>query len=122
MKRSSLKFLADENVPLATVTKLRQAGHDVYWIAEEAAGLDDLAVWRLAAEQQAVLITCDRDFGRLMIQAARPRPNGVIYCRFIPATPAEAGELILKVLGYATVALDHHFITLERERLRGRKM
>jgi predicted nuclease of predicted toxin-antitoxin system len=122
MKRSSLKFLADENVPLATVTKLRQAGHDIYWIAEEAAGLDDLAVWQLAAEQQAVLITFDRDFGRLMIQAATPRPKGVIYCRFIPVTPAEAGELILKVLGYATVSLGNHFTTLERERLRSRKM
>jgi len=122
MKRSSLKFLADENVPLATVTKLRQAGHEVYWIAEEAAGLDDLAVWQLAAEQQAVLVTFDRDFGRLMIQAATPRPKGVIYCRFIPAAPAEAGELFLKVLGYATVSLDNHFITLERERLRSRKM
>jgi predicted nuclease of predicted toxin-antitoxin system len=122
MKRSSWKFLADENVPLATVAKLRQAGHNVHWIAEEAAGLDDQAVWQLAAEQQAVLITFDRDFGRLMIQAATPRPKGVIYCRFIPVTPAEAGELILKVLGYATVSLDNHFTTLEPERLRSRKM
>jgi predicted nuclease of predicted toxin-antitoxin system len=122
MRHSSLKFLADENIPLATVTSLRHAGHEVYWITSESPGIDDLAVWQLAAAQNAILITFDRDFGHLMIKKIMPQPRGVIYCRFIPATPSEAADLILRVLNYETVVLDKHFVTLERERLRSRKM
>lgn len=122
MRHSFLKFLADENVPLATVTRLRLAGHEVYWIASESPGIDDMTVWQLAAAQNAILITFDRDFGHLMMKKITPQPRGVVYCRFIPATPSEAADLILRVFDSENVVLDKHFVTLERERLRSRKM
>jgi predicted nuclease of predicted toxin-antitoxin system len=77
----------------------------------------------LAASQQAILLTFDRDFGHLMIMQFEPKPIGVIYCRFIPSTPEETGELLLKVLkDNEEFAFEGYFTTLEKERLRSRKM
>ena len=121
-KRLCLKFLADENVPLASIVALREAGHNVFSVASEDSGIDDVTVWNLAATQQAVLITFDRDFGHLMIKNIEPKPAGVIYCRFIPATPTETAEILIKVLGREDAVLEGHFVTLEKERFRSRNL
>lgn len=121
-KRLCLNFLADENVPLASIVALRKAGHDVYSVASENPGMDDLTVWRLAATQRSILITFDRDFGHLMVKNIEPKPAGVIHCRFVPATPTETAEIIVEVLGSEGVQLAGQFVTLARERLRSRKL
>ncbi|MGL4608518.1 MAG: DUF5615 family PIN-like protein [Trueperaceae bacterium] len=117
-----MKFLADENVPLASIVALHVAGHDVYSVAGKNPGIDDLAVWNLAATQQAILFTFDRDFGYLMLKNVEPKPAGVVYCRFIPTTPTETAEIILKVLENEAIVLEGHFTTLEKDRLRSRKL
>ena len=117
-----MKFLADENIPLASISVLQAAGHDIFSIASHNPGIDDLSVWNLAATHQAILLTFDRDFGHLMIKNIEPKPAGILYCRFIPSTATETAEIILKALENQVVALEGNFTTLEKDRLRSRKM
>lgn len=43
-----MKWLADENIPLAAVERLRTLGHDVLWVAETARDSSDSGVLAMA--------------------------------------------------------------------------
>jgi len=76
-----VRFLADESCDFAVVRALRGAGHDVVAMAETAPRAEDEAVAGLAARDGRVLLTEDKDFGRLVYAEARPSA-GVILIRF----------------------------------------
>jgi predicted nuclease of predicted toxin-antitoxin system len=60
-----MKILVDENIPLASVTELRQAGHEVIDIRRTPlAGMVDEELWKLAQAEEALLITTDKGFTR----------------------------------------------------------
>ncbi len=58
-----MKLVADESCAGAVIRALREAGHDVIAIAENAKGASDETVIARASDQGRVLITEDRDFG-----------------------------------------------------------
>jgi len=58
-----MNILVDENIPLMTVTALREQGHDVKHIrGTDQQGLHDKELWTLALAEQRVLITTDKGF------------------------------------------------------------
>ena len=66
-----MRFLADESCDFIVVRALRSAGHDVLSVAEAARGAKDPVVLGLAREQNRVLLTEDKDFGRLIYAVMR---------------------------------------------------
>ena len=66
-----MRFLADENVERQLVAALRDAGHDVEYIAELAPGSADEEVLQRARRGSAVIITGDKDFGELVYRRKR---------------------------------------------------
>jgi predicted nuclease of predicted toxin-antitoxin system len=77
----AVRFLADENCDFAVVRALRAAGHDVRALAEETSRTDDGEVIVLAAREQRVLLTEDKDFGWLAFVRGAEH-EGVILMRF----------------------------------------
>jgi predicted nuclease of predicted toxin-antitoxin system len=75
------------------VQALRAAGHDVGEAAEIRPGAPDPEVAEWALEQDRVLVTEDRDFGRL-VYAFGQRTVGVIYIRW----PYSARRALRRVL------------------------
>jgi len=76
-----LRFLADENIPIASVEALRGAGHDVVAVAEVAQGASDRAVLRIACDESRLLVTFDRDFGALVFGETLQVPMGLgFFC------------------------------------------
>lgn len=75
-----MKLLADENIAAPLVQALRQAGHDVTYVAELAPGIADEAVLSLARQQGRLLLTEDKDFGELVFRLKR-HPPGIILLR-----------------------------------------
>jgi predicted nuclease of predicted toxin-antitoxin system len=63
-----LKFVADESVDYQIVSRLREDGHEVLYIAETASGASDDSVLTQANLQKAVLLTSDKDFGDLVFR------------------------------------------------------
>jgi predicted nuclease of predicted toxin-antitoxin system len=76
-------FLADENVELVIIARLREDGHDVASVSEMAPGIDDDHVLATANDGNRILITSDKDFGELVYRLGR----------------AAAGVVLLRILG-----------------------
>lgn len=61
-----MNLLADEGVKRQIVTGLRQAGYEVWYIAEMDPGISDDVILAQANTNQALLMTLDKDFGELV--------------------------------------------------------
>src|SRR5436305_11474497 len=60
-----MNLLADESVDRQIVEHLRQDGHGVTYVTEMEPGISDETVLQRANEQEALLLTVDKDFGEL---------------------------------------------------------
>lgn len=82
-----MNFLADEGVDRQIVERLRQIGHQVLYIAEMEPGISDDEVLERANDNEALLITLDKDFGELVFRQAKVNA-GVILVRLGGLSPA----------------------------------
>lgn len=90
-----MRFLANENFPLASALLLQQEGHDVLFIAHVDSGAKDAEILQRARNELRFVLTFDRDYGELIYRQNKPTPPGVIYFRFDPTTPKEPAELLV---------------------------
>jgi len=65
-----MRFVADENVDLPIITRLRKDGHEVQAVIEMSAGISDDQVLKRANQQGVVLLTS-------MLSARRIKPSSV---------------------------------------------
>ena len=61
-----MQFLANEDVPMASIRRLRAAGYDVASIIEDSPGVKDESVLSRAHAEQRIILTFDRDYGELI--------------------------------------------------------
>ncbi len=91
-------LIIDANVAGSVVRWLRDQGCDVRFPVEEGLGrMRDEAVIELAIEDGRVVVTQDKDFGQLAIQAGM-RPPGIIFLRPGDVSPDVIVELLRPVL------------------------
>jgi len=114
-----IHLLADENVPRPSVARLRQAGIDV---AVVPSGADDDAVLARAAAEQRILVTLDRDFGRLALARRQSMPPGIVYVRLRAVHAEQCAELLLALLRDPTVVLEGRFTVASSTRVRQRAL
>lgn len=119
---SVIRLLADENFPLRSVHRLREAGHDIVAIIERSPGAKDREVLAWAAREERTVLTFDRDYGRLIYRDKLAAPAGVVYFRFIPADPGEPANHLAKLLGMSGLTLEGKFTVVERGRVRQRPL
>jgi predicted nuclease of predicted toxin-antitoxin system len=117
-----VKLLANENVPLPSVTILRTAGFDVLSITETSPGIEDTEVLGLATAEQRVIVTFDRDYGELIYRLGLKPPSGVIYLRYQPRNPLEPAEQLLILLRSPDLIFEGRFTVVEREQIRQRPL
>ena len=117
-----MDFLANENFPLASIQLLRQAGHNVVSIMQEAPGSKDLDILVRAHAEKLVILTFDRDYGEMIYRHKAAPPAGVVYLRFAPFTPTEPGEILLKIIDKVSLSLIDRFTIVERGRIRQRTL
>ncbi|MCY3818723.1 MAG: DUF5615 family PIN-like protein [Gammaproteobacteria bacterium] len=114
-----MKLLANENIPLATVKALREAGEDVLSVTEASPGASDEAIIRWARREGRVVVTFDRDYGELVFNQRLPPPAGVLYMRFEPESPTEPAAFIAR-LKQEGVELEGRFTMINRDGIRQR--
>lgn len=117
-----MRFLANENFPLASVHKLKSAGLDIVSVISMMAGANDEQVLAHARLEGQVILTFDRDYGELIYRQKLPVPAGIIYFRFAPLTPEEPAEYFLNLLDDPKIRLEGKFTVAGRERLRQRPL
>lgn len=62
-----MNCLADESVDRQIVERLRQDGHQVWYVAEMEPGISDEHVLDLANRRKCLLLTADKDFGNTLV-------------------------------------------------------
>ena len=110
-------ILADESVDFAIIKLLRDNGFSVLAIVEEHQGWSDSEVLELAFQQQAYLITEDKDFGELTYRFRRPS-HGILLVRMMEEPNEYKAALVLNVLKENFARLRHSFSVLEKNKLR----
>jgi predicted nuclease of predicted toxin-antitoxin system len=99
------------------VRALRAAGHDVFAVAEQAAGTPDREVIQLALDDGRVLLTEDKDFGQLVF-AAFAGSRGVILIRFPSDARTLLASVVVRVADTYATQLSSAFVTLSPGRVR----
>ena len=67
-----MRFLVDECTGPKVALWLRDQGHDVFSVYDEARGIDDAAILDKAFSENWILITNDRDFGERVFRERHP--------------------------------------------------
>lgn len=116
------RFLANENIPLATVLRLRKEGLDVASISLDAPSITDREVLRISIDENRTIITFDRDYGELIDKHGFRPPAGVIYLRMQNHQPEEPAELLLKLLNNPNFEFAGLFTVADEKSIRQRKI
>lgn len=116
-----MRLLADENISQLVVARLVQSGLDVARVADLVAAAPDEYVLRLAASDQRLLLTEDRDFGELVVRRRLPIP-GVVLIELDQLSPEAAAARVASVLASLRERVAGHLVVIEPHRTRMRPL
>ena len=88
-----MRLLADENIPLDSDRALRSAGHDVHSATEAASAEPDLSHVGRTIQEDRLIITFDRDFGKIAVRGPKKPQAGVLLLRLTPKSAEEVTRL-----------------------------
>ncbi len=112
-----MRFLADESCDFAVVRALRRAGFDVVSVLENASRAEDSEVIELALREERILLTEDKDFGRLVYSHGQ-KPPGVIFLRFPTFARKQISRDVLDLVKQQGERLVGSFVTVQPSRIR----
>jgi len=112
-----MKFVADENIDLPIILRLRADGHEVHAVFEMSAGIPDDEVLKLANDQGVVLLTGDKDFGELVYRDRR-LTCGIVLIRLAGLSNHEKAGIVSAVVKEHAQELSHAFTVISRYNLR----
>ena len=105
------KLLLDENIGFRVYGILLDKGYDVKTILKEKRGAPDEEIIKIAAEQNRIIITLDKDFGYL---AQAYKPPGIVLLRLRNPIVENRVKAIIRAIklggqlyGYITVVEDY---------------
>ena len=112
-----MKFVADENVDLPVLARLRNDGHEIYAVIEMSAGVSDDEVLKQANRQGVVLLTSDKDFGELVYRDKR-YTCGIVLIRLAGLSSSEKIEIVASVIREHASELENSFTVITHHNLR----
>jgi predicted nuclease of predicted toxin-antitoxin system len=111
-----MRFLADESCDFGVVRALRRAGFDVLCASESTPRAEDLEVIGLALREKRILLTEDKDFGRLVYSHGQ-ETLGVIFLRFPTFARRQISRDVLNLVKQQGERLIGSFITVQPGRI-----
>ena len=112
-----MRFLGDESCDHSLFRALRAAGHQVLAVSEIAGRADDGVVIEMARAERRILLTEDRDFGRLVYAHGSPTA-GIVYLRVRGPERASMGPLVVDVVARLGDRLHGAFVVVTPGRVR----
>lgn len=116
-----VKLLANENFPISSVILLRSLGYDITSIGEDHSGVSDEYVMNLAAAEQRIILTFDRDYGELIFKHNHKPQKGVVFLRLEKYEPGEPGSIVHKLFQEYQVEIDRTLTVFDGFLVRQRK-
>jgi len=116
-----MRFLADESCDHAVVRALRSKGFNVVAVSEVIPGAEDQQVIELARKEGRILLTEDKDFGRLAFLSSASSV-GVILLRFPARARKELCSAVLRLISREGPKLERSFAVLQPGQVRIRRL
>ncbi len=112
-----MKFLLDECCDADLVSKLRNEGHDVFYVMESAPSSTDKEVLEKANSESRIIITEDKDFGHLVFRL-KLKAIGVILLRFTVENRHLKWPRLKKLIELKSTDLLKKFVVVEKDKFR----
>lgn len=112
-----MRFLVDESTGPAVARWLREEGHEIFSVYEEARGIDDDEVIERACLENRILITNDKDFGEKVYREQRPH-KGVVLLRLEDERSANKINTIRRLLESYSQQLGDNFVVVTETQVR----
>ncbi len=106
-----MRFLVDESTGPWVAQWLREHGHEVFSVFEQARGTDDEVIIQKAFAENWILITNDKDFGDKIFRA-KTSHKGVILLRLDDERAAMKIGVIQQLLENYTDKLKNQFVVV----------
>lgn len=116
-----MRILADENCDRLWVLALRQAGHDVAYVADDEKGQSDVELFRSARQQNRILLSSDLDFGR-MAELEGEHPPGIILLRLHLIQRTARARRVVEVIDSLGDVIQDHILVVEPRQVRLRAL
>jgi predicted nuclease of predicted toxin-antitoxin system len=108
-----MRFIVDECTGPKVARWLREQGHEVFSVYDEARGMKDDSIINKAFTESWILITNDKDFGEKVHKERRPH-RGVVFLRLGDERAVSKIEVLRQLLeGYENRLADHFVVVTE---------
>jgi len=109
-----MRFLVDECTGPDVANWLREQQHNVFSVYEQARGMEDDDIIKKVFAENWILITNDKDFGKMIYREGRPH-RGVVFLRLDDERAFSKIATIRRLLeGYADRLIDHYVVVTEK--------
>jgi len=115
-----MKILADENIEREFIEALREADFDVISVRESYIGIADDEILQIAAEEKAVILTYDTDFGELIFRF-NLQSHGVILLRLSGLSMTKKVKKTILAIREHETELENAFTVISENSVRIRK-
>jgi predicted nuclease of predicted toxin-antitoxin system len=112
-----VRFLVDESTGPAVAEWLREQGHEVFSVYDEARGMEDADIIEKAASENWILMTNDKDFGEKVYRERRPH-KGVVLLRLDDERTAVKIKTIRQMLESYADRLPDQFVVVTEDSIR----
>jgi predicted nuclease of predicted toxin-antitoxin system len=118
-----LKFLVDNALSPQIATGLSQAGHDAVHLRDfNMQSASDDQVFKLAADEQRILISADTDFGTMLALRQANKPSVILFRRSLRRPDKQIQFLLNNLLNLEQPLREGSIIILEDMRIRVRSL
>jgi len=112
-----VRFLVDESTGPYVAQWLRQEGHDVFSVYDDARGVDDGTIIEKALIEQRILITNDKGFGEKVYRQRRSH-SGVVLLRLEDERPRAKIATLRRLLSRHSDRLPGSYVVATEKRVR----
>jgi len=112
-----MRFLVDECTGPAVAHWLREEGHDVLSVYDQARGSDDDKIMEIARSDARILITNDRGFGEKVFRQRRPH-HGVVFLRLDNERAQNKIRVLNQLICIHGNAIEDRFVVVTETQIR----
>ncbi|NEN24770.1 hypothetical protein G3O08_14790 [Cryomorpha ignava] len=116
-----MKFLANENFPIASFKILNNIGWDIEHIGNTNNGITDNKVMAIAMNESRIIVTFDSDYGELVFKYGYKPPGG-IYLRIQDFKPEYPGKLLIDIIDVDKLDVENKFTVIDDNQIKQRKI
>ena len=112
-----MRFLVDESTGPAVAEWLREKGHEVFSVFNEARGMQDVDIIQKAFTDNWILVTNDKDFGEKVYRERQPH-RGVVLLRLEDERAFVKIEIMRRLLESYADNLPGNFVVVTESSVR----